>query len=60
MQGSRTTRIRVMFSIADVQNAEEESEFNQDSEEGSEEEHTGGYPIRVSFSVTKVCLPVAC
>ncbi|KAH0826685.1 mitochondrial glycoprotein [Lanmaoa asiatica] len=45
--------IRVMFSIADIQNMEEESEFDQDSEESGEEEHTQSYPIRVSFSVVK-------
>lgn len=46
--------MRVMFSIADIQNAEEESEFEQDGEEGGEEDHVQSYPIRVSFSVIKV------
>jgi len=45
--------IRVMFSIADIQNMEEESEFDQENEESAEEDHTQTYPTRVSFSVTK-------
>jgi len=44
--------IRVMFSIADMQNAEEESEFAQD-EESEEEDQSQSYPTRVSFAVTK-------
>ncbi|KAI6127521.1 mitochondrial glycoprotein [Pisolithus croceorrhizus] len=45
--------IRVMFSIADIQNAEE-PEFSQDEESDSEEtENVRSYPIRVSFSITK-------
>jgi len=43
-----------MFSIADIQNAEEESEFEQENEGGEEEDHVQSYPTRVSFSVTKV------
>lgn len=50
-----TRSIRVMFSIADIQNTEEESEFDQDGDEGGEQDHAHGYPVRVSFSVTKVC-----
>ena len=42
-----------MFSIADIQNMEEESEFDQESEESGEDEHAQSYPTRVSFSVTK-------
>ncbi|KAG8216920.1 putative regulatory protein suaprga1 [Butyriboletus roseoflavus] len=45
--------IRVMFSIADIQNMEEESGFDQDGEEGGDEDNAQSYPIRVSFSVTK-------
>ncbi|KAG9313354.1 putative regulatory protein suaprga1 [Chiua virens] len=48
-----TGSIRLMFSIADIQNMEEESEFDQDSEEGGDEGHAQSYPIRVSFSVSK-------
>lgn len=45
--------IRVMFSIADIQNAEE-PEFGQEEEGDSEEsENPRSYPIRVSFSITK-------
>ncbi|KAI6118664.1 mitochondrial glycoprotein [Pisolithus croceorrhizus] len=45
--------IRVMFSIADIQNAEE-PEFGQEEESDSEEtENVRSYPIRVSFSITK-------
>ncbi|KAG6333197.1 hypothetical protein ID866_5894 [Astraeus odoratus] len=45
--------IRVMFSIADIQTAEE-PEFGQEEEDGSED-HDGvhSYPVRVSFSITK-------
>lgn len=43
-----------MFSIADIQNAEEESQFDQDGDEGAEEDHGHSYPTRVSFAVTKV------
>ena len=43
-----------MFSIADIQNMEEESEFDQENEESGEEDHAQSYPTRVSFSVTKV------
>lgn len=43
-----------MFSIADIRNVEEEAEFEQDGEEGGDEGHAQSYPVRVSFSVTKV------
>lgn len=44
-----------MFSIADIQNMEQETEFEQESDEGGENPASESYPIRVSFSVTKVC-----
>lgn len=52
-RGRGALSIRVMFSIADIQNAEEESEFEQENE-GGEDDHAQSYPVRVSFSVTKV------
>ena len=47
--------IRLIFSIADIQNAQE-AEFNEteEGEEGVEEDGTGSYPIRCSISITKV------
>ncbi|KAG1903114.1 mitochondrial glycoprotein [Suillus fuscotomentosus] len=45
--------IRMMFSIADIQNAEEEPEYEQEEGEGGEEQPPHSYPIRASFSVTK-------
>ena len=47
--------IRLMFSIADIQN-EQESEFEQgeEGEETSEDQPIHSYPIRCSLSVTKV------
>ncbi|KIJ62193.1 hypothetical protein HYDPIDRAFT_158469 [Hydnomerulius pinastri MD-312] len=44
--------IRVMFSIADIQNAEE-PEFEQEEEDSAESESVQTYPVRVSFSITK-------
>lgn len=49
--------IRLMFSIADIQN-EQEGEFDQpeEGEEANPEEGTlPSYPIRCSVSITKVC-----
>ncbi|KAG1862410.1 mitochondrial glycoprotein [Suillus tomentosus] len=45
--------IRMMFSIADIQNAEEEPEYEQEEGEGGEEQPPHSYPIRASFSITK-------
>ncbi|KIM70795.1 hypothetical protein SCLCIDRAFT_101234 [Scleroderma citrinum Foug A] len=46
-------QIRVMFSIADIQTAEE-PEFAQEEEDSSDaSENIHSYPIRVSISVTK-------
>ncbi|KAG1851977.1 mitochondrial glycoprotein [Suillus subluteus] len=45
--------IRMMFSIADIQNAEEEPEYEQEAAEGGEEQPLHSYPIRSSFSITK-------
>ncbi|KAF8137584.1 mitochondrial glycoprotein [Boletus edulis] len=45
--------IRVMFSIADLQNTEEEPGFPQEGEESEGDEHGQSYPVRVSFSITK-------
>lgn len=46
--------IRLMFSIADIQ-TEQEAEFEEnESEEASEDQPTHTYPIRCSFSITKV------
>ncbi|KAF9225704.1 regulatory protein suaprga1 [Gyrodon lividus] len=44
--------IRVMFSIADIQNVEE-PEYEQEDAEAEESDAVQSYPIRVSFSVTK-------
>lgn len=43
--------IRVMFSIADL---EEEPEFGEDQEEGEEENIGAMFPLRCSVTVTKV------
>jgi hypothetical protein len=47
-----------MFSIADIQDAEEEHDDYDEGEEGeaesTEDEPVHTYPIRVSFSITKV------
>jgi hypothetical protein len=48
------TSIRVMFSIADIQNVEE-PEYEQEEGESEESDPAQSYPIRVSFSITKVC-----
>ncbi|KAG1800362.1 mitochondrial glycoprotein [Suillus plorans] len=45
--------IRMMFSIADIQNAEEEPEYEQEEGEGGEDQPPNSYPIRASFSITK-------
>lgn len=46
-----------MFSIADIQTAEE-PEFAQEEEDSSDaSENIHSYPIRVSISVTKVWFP---
>jgi len=46
-----------MFSIADIQTAEE-PEFAQEEEDSSDaSEHIHSYPIRVSVNVTKVRSP---
>jgi complement component 1 Q subcomponent-binding protein len=44
--------IRVMFSIADLQNVEE-PEYEQEEGDAEESEPMPTYPIRVSFSITK-------
>jgi complement component 1 Q subcomponent-binding protein len=44
----------MMFSIADIQNAEEEPEYEAEEGEGGEEQPPHSYPIRSSFSITKV------
>ena len=43
-----------MFSIADIQSAEEEPEYEQEEGEGAEDQPLHSYPIRASFSITKV------
>jgi complement component 1 Q subcomponent-binding protein len=49
--------IRIMFSIADIQDSNEQENFEEEreekGEEGSEEEPIHSYPIRVSMSITK-------
>lgn len=51
-------RIRVMFSIADIQTGEE-SDFSREVEEDSPaHEDIHAYPLRVSLSITKVRLSV--
>ncbi|KAF9511638.1 hypothetical protein BS47DRAFT_1298674 [Hydnum rufescens UP504] len=49
--------IRLLFSIADIDAAQEESEFDSQDEESQEDQPNtdAPYPIRVSISVTKVC-----
>jgi hypothetical protein len=54
----------MMFSISDVQSMDEEdynegegAESATEGEDGAEDEHPiNSYPIRVSFSITKVCV----
>ena len=52
--------IRLIFSIADIQNPEE-SELEQEESEGesSEDELSTSYPLRCSFSISKVCFFLA-
>jgi complement component 1 Q subcomponent-binding protein len=50
-----------MFSIADIQESNDQENFEEEDnedkdDEGSEEESIHTYPIRVSFSITKVRL----
>jgi len=45
--------IRVMFSIADIQNMEDEAGLEQENDESGDNDTSESYPIRVSFSVTK-------
>ncbi|KAG1775566.1 mitochondrial glycoprotein [Suillus placidus] len=45
--------IRMMFSIADIQSAEEEPEYEQEEGGGGEDQPLHSYPIRASFSITK-------
>ena len=47
--------IRLMFSIADIQ-LDQEADFEEleEGEEASEDEPNHSYPIRCSFSITKV------
>ncbi|KAG2156899.1 mitochondrial glycoprotein [Suillus bovinus] len=45
--------IRMMFSIADIQNAEDEPEYEQEEGGGGEDQPLHSYPIRASFSITK-------
>lgn len=47
-----------MFSIADIQNAEEDPEYEQEEGEGAEDQALNTYPVRASFSITKVCFRV--
>lgn len=42
-----------MFSIADIQ-TEEEPEYEQEEGEGAEDQPLHSFPIRASFSITKV------
>lgn len=53
-------KIRVMFSIADIQSQEEDPAFSEEEEaeeSSSEDEPIHSYGIRAAFSVTKVRLP---
>jgi hypothetical protein len=43
-----------MFSIADIQNMEDEAGLEQENDESGDNDTSESYPIRVSFSVTKV------
>ncbi|OJA12074.1 hypothetical protein AZE42_02175 [Rhizopogon vesiculosus] len=45
--------VRLMFSIADIQSAEEDPEYEQEEGEGAEDQPLHSYPVRASFSVTK-------
>jgi complement component 1 Q subcomponent-binding protein len=47
-----------MFSIADIQSAEEDPEYEQEEGEGAEDQPLHSYPVRASFSITKVWLHV--
>lgn len=47
--------IRVIFSAADIQTAEEPGFGEEEEGESDEPENLHSYPIRVSFSITKVC-----
>jgi complement component 1 Q subcomponent-binding protein len=52
--------VRLMFSIADINSSQQENDFEgMEGEENEvpehEEEPVDSYPIRCSFSVTKVC-----
>jgi hypothetical protein len=52
-----------MFSIADIQDAEDHEDFEEGQEgeeESSEDEPIHNFPIRVSFSITKVRLQYPC
>ncbi|THH14248.1 hypothetical protein EW146_g6060 [Bondarzewia mesenterica] len=53
--------IRLIFSIADIQNAEEADMEQEESEAGAteEEELNTSYPLRCSFSITKVPSTIA-
>jgi|SRR6267154_74819 len=46
--------IRLMFSIADIQSAEDEPEYEPEEGESAEDQPPHSYPIRASFSITKV------
>jgi hypothetical protein len=46
-------RIRLVFSIAELQSAEEN--FEEQEAEGASEGAEASYPIRCSFTITKVC-----
>lgn len=48
--------IRLMFSIADIQSQQENDFDEAENEEGAEEQASPSYPIRCSFSITKVRL----
>ncbi|KAF8269480.1 mitochondrial glycoprotein [Lactarius quietus] len=50
--------IRLIFSIADLQNAEDNLE-PPEGEEGSSEDTEGSYPLRCSLTVTKSSVPGA-
>lgn len=56
-------RIRVMFSIADIDTSSEQQVLDPEDEEGGEaadEDSTPSYPIRTSITITKVIYADLC
>lgn len=58
--GCAVYSIRMIFSIADIEDGAQEDYENPESEaeQGAEDEPINSYPIRTSVSITKVRCPV--